>query len=370
MEKESYNHFRERFQNFFSKYSGLKWKKQVPVVNDSYPGTFNLSFNEPEHLKTFNNYVDYSKKLFFGKIQPVIRYNDFLEKIVPNKDAYKYLGLFDMGGISLTYSDSKNMEEIVEKITELGFNFLIKELGLDKSSLFIKLSAGGIISDITNGKYKFNKRIPSDTPSLKKWLKLGLKKKQIILDSTRDTFLALSLFGRPSPWGYRVEILYNIRGDRKNLLDVGTIEYCPWKPVIKNEKIVDIIRNTGFSTLIVFGLERLLLVKNKYEHIMECDHILPLYKKIFSDAKIKDQHQSFVLTESIRVVYRILADVESKKLGRHQKQKLRYYQKTIFDLFNKLDIKKERIKPYLELYSKLNPFYPELSDSAQKHPHF
>ncbi|MBU4284809.1 hypothetical protein KKF60_02400 [Patescibacteria group bacterium] len=370
MEKESYNQLRERFQNFFLRYPELKWKKQVQVVNDSYPGTFNLSFNEPEHLKTFNNYINYNKKLFFGKIQPVIRYNDFLEKIVPNKDAYKYLGLFDMGGISLTYPDSKNMKEIVEKIIELGFNFLIKELGLDKNSLFIKLSAGGTVSDMTGGKYEFHKRIPPDTLSLKKWLKLGLKKEQIIFDSTRDTFLALSLFGHPSPWGYRAEILYNIKGDRKNLLDIGTIEYCPWKPVIKNEKIVDIVRNTGFSTLIVFGLERLLLAKNKYKHIMECDHILPLYKKIFSDTKIKDQHKSFVLIESIRVVYRILADVEDKKLGRHQKQKLRYYQKTISDLFNKLDIKKERIKTYLELYSKLNPFYPEFSNSAQKRPHF
>lgn len=354
-----YSQLRKNFQNFFSKYPGLKWKKQVPVVNDSYPGTFNLSFNEPEHLKTFNNYINYNKKLLFGKIQPVIRYNDFLEKIIPEKDSYKYLGLFDMGGISLSYPDAQNAEEIIGEIIKLGFNFLIKELGLDKNRLFVKLSAGGTVSNITKGKYQFNKKIPPDTISFKKWLELGLNKNRIIFDSTRDTFLALSLFDRPSPWGYRTEILYNIGKDKKNLLDIGTVEYCPWKPVIKNGEIVGIIKNTGFSTLIVFGLERLLLIKNRYKHIKECDHIFPLYKKILSDAKNKNQHNSFILTESIRVVHRIISDVGGNKLGRHQKQKLRHYQKVISDLSNKLNISQECIKDYFALNSKTSSKIPQ-----------
>lgn len=90
---DTYCQLRKEFENFFSKYPGLEWKKPVPVINDSYPGTFNLSFNEPEHLENFNNYVDYSHQLLFGKIQPVIRYNDFSQKITLNKDTYKYLGV-------------------------------------------------------------------------------------------------------------------------------------------------------------------------------------------------------------------------------------------------------------------------------------
>ncbi len=361
-----YSHLREELQKFFSKYPGLEWKKPVSVINDAFPGTFNLSFNEPEHLELFGSYIDYPRPLLFGKIQPVIRYNDFLEKIIPGKDTYKYLGLFDMGGISLSYPDNKNLKKVVEQIIELGFQFLIENLCLDCKKLFIKLSNGGMISDITRGKYTFNKKILPDFISIEKWSKLGINEKQIIFDSSRDTFLSLYLFGRPSPWGYRTEILYDIgKGtDPDNLLDIGTIEYLPWRPVIKNGEIIDIIENSSFNALIVFGLERLLLVKNSLNHIVECDHILPLYQKIVSDSKIPKSHEHFLLTEALRVVHRILIDkvTYNKNLKRHRRKKLKHYLTVIADLFYKLNIKKEKIIDYLVLNSELNKFYPELKN--------
>lgn len=363
----NYFQFYKKFKIFFSGYPEIKWKKHVSVVNDAYPGTFNLSFNEPEHLEVFKSYIDYPKSLFFGKIQPVIRHNDFLEKIALNVDSYKYLGLFDMGGFSLSFPNNKNIEEKAEKVIEFGFRFLVKELGLDSQKLFIKLNAGGKVCDLTNEKYKFNKEIPRDILSLNKWLKFGILKNNIIFDSSRDTLLALYLFERPSPWGYRNEILYDIgKNGKKNLLDIGTFEYCPWKPVITNRKIIDIVENKYFSILLGFGLERLLLLINRYNHLVECDHIFPIYNQIISDNgdPKKQNHKAFVLTEAVRVVHRVFSDSKRySNLGKHRQRRLTDYLKSIFSITNELKISHERIQKYLILNAKLNPFYPELREN-------
>jgi len=366
--KLTYYKLRENFINYFSAFPKIDWKKSVSIVNDAYSGNFNLSFNEPEHLETFGNYVDYNKRLAFGKIQPVIRHEDFLKKILPNKDAYKYLGLFEMGGISISEPDKSNWEEITRQLIEKGYNFLIRELGLDPSRLFIKISSGGNIRDISESKYNFDWKIPPDNFSATIWQELGFNIHNIIYDSSRDTFLALHLFRRASPWGYRTEILYNIGKDnnQKNLLDIGTFEYCLWKPIIKKGEIVNIVQNKSFSALMVFGLERLLVAKNNYIHIKECNHIQPLYEKIVSNKTQENIHKSFVLTEAIRVIHRVLTD--SKKytlLGKHRQKRLTDYLRAIYHILITLNIPEKEIEKYLDINAELNPYYPELKENIE-----
>lgn len=368
--KLMYLKLRKELKNFFSEYPEVKWGMHVSVISEGFPGTFYLSFNEAELLETYGNYIDFPVPLFYGKIQPVIRHNDFLEKILPNKNVYKYLGLFDMGGISLSDPKIKNLKATTEKMIEYGFKFLIEKLSLNPKKLFIKLSKGGEVTDITKSKYRFDKKILQDDLSLEKWLKLGIKKENIIFDSTRDTFLALHLYGRPSPWGYRNEIFYDIgKGiDEENLLDIGTVEYMPWRPVIINEEISDIIENKCFSSLIVFGLERLLMARNRYKHIAECDHILPLYNEIISNSKTKEQnHKAFILTEAIRVAHRIFSDCQgyANLKNRHRKKRLTNYLQVTFKMSNELEIEQEKIKEFLALNAELNPFYPELKKNIE-----
>lgn len=354
---------REKMENFFLKSFKIKWKENVSVVNDAFPGNFILSFNELEHLKAFGNYLNYTKPLLFGKIQPVVRHNDFVNKILENKDAYKYLGIFDIGGISLSYPNKKNFKEKTEKVIEKFFGFLTKELNLNSNKIIFKIFNGGDISSITKGKYNITKEIPRDNISLKKLMGLGVKKENIIFDSSRKTFLALYLFKRPSPWGYRIEILYNIGG--KDLLDIGTIEYMPWKPIIIDDKIIDIEENDCFSLVGGFGLERLLLILNNYNHIKKCDNIFPLYKKIISDSILKEKEVAFILTEAVRTLHRIFTDGgKFINLSKNRKSRVRSYLNAIRENLKKLKIGSDQIKGYLILNAKLNPFYPELKEGV------
>lgn len=93
----TYVELREIIKKAYSKYPGVIFKDKYNVINDGFPGTFNLSLNEPEHLDAFGSFIDYNKNLFFAKIQPVIRSNDFEPKIIKNP-TNKHLSLFEIAG--------------------------------------------------------------------------------------------------------------------------------------------------------------------------------------------------------------------------------------------------------------------------------
>lgn len=355
-----YKELRKLFEEHFSSFPNVKKYGNYSVINKGFQGNFNLSFSEPEMLEEFGSLINIKHDLLYTKIQQCIRIEDFLQILVPlSKKSYQYLGIFDLAGICLCYSNSKDIINQTKNLIKHHWNFLINKLQLNSNNLFIKCFNGGNIFKVTNGKYKINKKIEKDNVSINEWVKLGLPQKNILLDNTRDTLLALHL-DKPTPWGYRTEILYKLKNG--DFLDIGTIEYFLWKPVFKNGNIVDITKWEYCCCLAGFGLERLNFVKNNLKHIRECNHINPIFTQILNDSKNKNEDQSFLLTECIRTSQRILTDSKGyATLSIHRKKKLTKYIQEMFRLLENLEIPKEKIKGYLKTNAKLQPWYPELN---------
>lgn len=163
---------------------------------------------------------------------------------------------------------------------------------------------------------------------------------------------------RPTPWGYRNEIFVKIDG---KLLDLATLEYLIYEPIFKNGYIVS-IRPGNFLVIVSgVGIERMLMAKNKYKKIIECDHIFPIYEKVLNLAKKKDEHKSLIVTESLRVVHRVFTDSKGySNLSKTRKDLVRKYLRALRDNLKYLEISKEEIKYLLSLNSKLQDYYPEL----------
>jgi hypothetical protein len=178
--------------------------------------------------------------------------------------------------------------------------------------------AGGKVSDLTAGRYDFEKNIPKDSLTYAQWLKHGVPKENFIWDATRDTFLSLFMFARPTPWGYRNELLYDVdKGlDEDALLDIGTIEYVHWKPVFENPNvqklrhymIKDIVPWGHHVVACGMGVERLLMAANGLESAMQCDHLAPVYNAVLHDADTQDNKAAFVFVDTLRSLYKIIAD--------------------------------------------------------------
>ncbi|MFC1651763.1 hypothetical protein ACFL24_01225 [Patescibacteria group bacterium] len=361
-----YIELRKILENF-PKYPGTKKVKPASVVNKGFPGKFNLSFSEPDQIKEFNSLLNYDHDFIFTKIQPVIRHEDFSNEIIPATTKYKdYLSLFDMSDITsgITLHNNSKLEKVVKFITESTWNFFIKEMGFDPNKLYVKVFAGGSVEKVSQSKYLIKKDIKPDELSIKEWQKLGLKKSNLIFDKTRDTLLTLHV-GQPTPWGYRCEILFDVDiNDKKELLDIGTTEFFYWRPIFENDEIVNIKNWESLFALSVVGVERILMAKNKFRRIIECDHIYPLYQKILKDSSKKDEHKITILTEAIRTTHRVLTDCKAySNLSVHRKKILAKYIQQINRCLKELDISQDKIKNYLKLNAKLQSVYPELSKS-------
>jgi len=351
------------------RWSGTKKFPKTSVVNEGFLGTFNISFSEPEQLATFNSFLKFTKPLVYTKIQPCIRTEDFLTKIVKKIDLYKYLGLFEMADTSgcINLPNKTHLEKSAIFTIESLWDFLIEKLNLNPDKLYIKYFAGGNIKKVTSGKYKINKIVPPDKISIKKWQELGLKKENLLPDKSRDTFLALYL-RRPTYWGYRQEILYDIGKGKNNLLDIATIEYNLWAPVIKNDKIINIKEWDCVFSISAIGVERILMIKNQFKNIMECDHIKPLYDKILKDANNKNKKEVHIATEALRVIHRILTDCKSyENLSFNRKKKIRKYFFYLKQSLDKLEIPitEKNISRYLKLNAKLQKYYLELKQGVK-----
>jgi len=353
--------FQEHFIQFFP---GIKTYKNFSVLNEGYPGTFNLSFSETEFLEEFGDFLDVKHELAYLKIQPCIRHNDFLKILKEkSKKSYMYLGLFDMAGICFASKNPLLLKCTTEKLIASVYSFLTEKLKLDRNSIFIKCFSGGRIKDITKGKYAIDKNVVKDSLSIEKWTTLGIPKENVVLDKSRDSLLTLYLH-RPTPWGYRTEILYRL--PNREFLDIGTIEYFPWKPVIKNKEIIDFTNWENSCCLAVFGLERLSYLVNNLKHIKEVDSINPLFKKILEDSISKDEESAFILSESLRAAQRVLTDSKGYNgLSRNRKRKLRDYTNEIFNLLQKLGISRNKIKEYLRIHADIQPWYPEFKQNLE-----
>ncbi|MFH0853968.1 MAG: hypothetical protein V1891_00530 [bacterium] len=350
-------------------YPGMKILKNAPVCHKGFPNCFNLSFTEYEMINEFGNYLNYDKNLIFSKIQPCIRHNDWELIIKNNNESYRYLSLFDMAGIGgcIALADSKEEQN---KISEYSINTTIKfliDLGFDIKKIKVTYFSKCLVSKATARKYNIRKFYPTDL-WVNYWKKYyHLKKNQLIIDQSRNTMLALNIFGLPTPWGYRNEILYEYKN---KLLDIATIEHLCFSPIFNKNEIVGFNKNKNSMALSVAGVERLLMVINNLDNIWEVETISPIINFISKKAVNHNKSHILIATQAIRVLHRIFTDCESysKLQSAHRKMYTRIYAKSFINSLKNLGIKLDLIflTDLLKLNSELQPYYPELHKSLNR----
>jgi len=202
----------KELRKIIEKLPRVKGTKNFPnysVVNEGFPGKFNLSFTEAEMLDEFNSYLSFSHDLIYSKIQPCIRNLDF-EKLLEDKKDKTHLALFDLADIhgQMILSSNEKIEEKLRISINHIWNFLTKTMDFLPEQIYISSCKGGKSKDITNGRYDIKKEIPKEELAVKIWKEIGVKN---IKTTNEETFLSLNM-QRPTPWGYRNEIFVKIDG--------------------------------------------------------------------------------------------------------------------------------------------------------------
>lgn len=353
----------------FPKFPKTKFTKPDSVCNVGFPGNFNISFMEAKWIEKFNGqYLNYDHDLIISNIQPCIRHQDWETILNDSKNRHRYLSVFEMADIggSMSLVDNEKMDEVVSFSIKGLYDFLVDKVGLSRENLRIEYCAGGVIKDLTKNKYPLNKKISSDK-YIRYWKEFGIKANQFIPDKTRDTLLALHIYGIPTPWGYRNEILYKHNNE---LIDIGTFECLCYRPIFNDKKeIIDIKPWEHCFVVSAIGIERVLMVANRYKSIMDCDHIKPILNQILSYSKYKDLASATIFTEAIRTIHRIVTDCGGyKKLSKKRKQKIRAYFRSLLISSKKLKliINKIVLADILKINAQSQDYYPELLNSIKK----
>ncbi|MFQ5532086.1 MAG: hypothetical protein ACE5ES_05725, partial [Candidatus Nanoarchaeia archaeon] len=335
--------------------------------HEGFPGTFNLSFTEYDMLREFGSFHNFPRDQIFSSIQTCVRPQDILENIKYGKNLWRYLGVFEMTDAAGIITLSKKEEN--KKVHRFQIRKLIEtleELGLEKDKIYVTYQKGGNISLITGGKYNFDFEVPEDELTKKAFIEAGIPEENLIPDQSRDTFLSLHL-NRPTPWGYRNEINYNI-GTKENpkFLDIATTEYFIWIPTYSSEDKVS--RNINglkeFEHTIsigAFGVERLHVAVNGLDSVFEVDYIkrfYNLFRKLYPNISEKQRIKS---GEVIRALHRIFADVTNFNLrvGKQHKKKIKYFLQVL--VYNLVEFDKIKLKKLLEIHSKVQPWHKNLS---------
>lgn len=294
------------------KYPGTTKVESGPMINEGYPSNFNLSFawyewTKKEGTKGPNKqYVSFAGDMLYTKCQPCIRPQDWKAIIDNEESEYRYLSYFhmaDVSGLMAKMDPAKRNELARFSITSLISFF--KSRNIDLKDIHVAYCAGGAVSDLTAGKYAFDKNIAPD-PFYDEWIKAGISEENMIADKTRDTFLSLKNYSRPSPWGYRNEIFYKHNG---RLLDIATIEHLVFEPVLDEQmNITDIMDYRHAFSISAVGIERLLMVLNDLDDVRKVDIIAPLYelaKTAIPNIKMQDAD---ALVQTLRPMQAIITD--------------------------------------------------------------
>lgn len=349
------------------KFSGVKVIGPASVCNDGFPGTFNLSYSEAEMIENFGQYLDYNKDFVYSKIQPVIRFQDWSHIKKSDEHSYRYLSVFDLADVggSIILKNNNDWENVVRFSINSLATLLFGELELDKSKIRISYFSGGNISQVSKGKYNLNFDLPPDN-TIEFWKIQGIRSDQFIADKTRDTLLALNVFGLPTPWGFRHEINYLHEG---RFLDIGTFEYLFYRPIFEKNVLTDLRRWEHLFVISAVGLERLLMVKNNFTRVTDCAHIKPLIESVLELANNKNYQQAEILCQALRAIHRIISDCGGyENLSQRRKEKLRTFYKAVIMCKNQLGIKleQEHLETLLRQNARLQSFYPELETSVEK----
>ncbi|MFZ5954806.1 MAG: hypothetical protein ACOYT4_00085 [Nanoarchaeota archaeon] len=368
----SYKELRMKLQNM-PKLKGCVNIERSPIINEGFPGQFNLSFTELPLLKEYGRYTDFDHDYIFSTIMSCIRWNDIyddktkLSKLTGEK-SWKYLGVFEMSDlVGLAHLvGRRNAVESQRKTVKAFFN-LTDELGIKRKDIFPSYQKGGKICDITNCRYDFEFYVPEDKIGKQLLLDEGIPEKNFIEDKTTDTLLCLKLCRKlesagilqiSSPWGYRNEINVNI-GTKENLrlVDIGTFESFLWKPVYKNEEIVNLADLNDATALGIVGLERLCMVANRLERICDLDFLKPFYDNL---GKIKN---SVLIGENLRALHRIYSDIKKYDIkdwnSDSRKKKINRLKRNVLSS----EIGLEQIRDLLVINTEKQPWHFELKEN-------
>ena len=350
-----YKELRGKVQNW-QKWPGTVKLERAPLIHEGFPGNFNLSFAEYNWLKEFEGFTNIDHTFHFSSIQSCIRFNDFSN--LDTVAAWKYLGVFDMADVTgMLAFDNKMDPAKIQEFNIRGLVEFLSSMGLDKKRMHPKYCAGGNVGDLTGGKYTFDFDVPEDLISKNNFLRIGIPEQNLIPDKTRDTLLALNCYGRPFPWGYRNEIEYNIGDDdnKKNFVDIGTVEYLPWAPIFKDKIISGLEETNCGSAVTAVGLERIAMVSDGLKRIQDVDHIKPVY-----DAANESNNEFRI--ENIRALHRIYSDIKHYgcEVGRHRRDKINIMIRNIPIIYSS-----DKIKDLLEVHSENQPWHPEMKDGIE-----
>jgi hypothetical protein len=244
---------------------------------------------------------------------------------------------------------------------------LLASLGIKRNRVYPSYNSGGNVAEITKGKYNFKFQIPEDKLAKQVFLEEGIPKENLIKDKSRNTLLALKLEIQlpdgskkkiPSPWAYRNEISINLGTKKKpKLIDIGTIERFVWKPVYKDEEIIDLEDIEDEVSIAGVGLERLCMVVNKLKKIQDIDYLRPFYDAL----KIKEK--KYLVGESLRALHRIFADIKKYKLDLSKSRKEKVNKMIRIVLGSGLE--ENEIRKLLKSNAKNQPWHPELADAVE-----
>jgi len=214
------------------------------------------------------------------------------------------------------------------------------------------------IRQLTEGKYDFDFYVPDD-PNLHYYKKAGVPEGNFLPAQNRDGFLALNVYGRPTPWGYRNEIFYKYKG---RLLDVGTFESLVFEPIFdENQQICGLKPYNYMLVVSAIGVERVLMVinglsdVNQLEIISEPAAILRPYI---------DPLSAIQLIQTLRTIQLIVADGGIwGKLSKRQRQKIKDFYSLIDKIITANQIPIEVIARVLQKIAQLEPNLPQLKNA-------
>ena len=208
-DKTNYQELRDMLKKH-PKYPGTIEVARSPLINDGFPGTFNLSMGEQPMLDEFGRYQYFDRDVPMSVIQRAIRPNDVYERdndSALTKRPYRYLGVFELGDLTSMkcLSERENVEEIQKKAIHSMVEFM-HQLGIAPSKVYPSYCAGGKVKELTDSKYDFDFYIPEDSASKEAFLEAGIPKDNLIPNKSRDTLLSLVLSSGSIAWGYRNEL--------------------------------------------------------------------------------------------------------------------------------------------------------------------
>jgi hypothetical protein len=342
-------------------------KEKVKLLNHGCPSTFNLSFAEDFSVRILENipegkidkFYDYTKLPYYGfsAVAPIIRMRD-LEKIIEgSKNHLLLFHMLSIGGCVITKNNS-SYEFFIKNL----FDFF-ERLGLDIRNIVMTIHPG----NETITKHGVTFRIPLNK-ALKFCEDLAKEKGFELKLTNEDTFLSLKLFGNPTPWGFRNEILYK---QDSGFIDIATIEYLYFIPefYIKQKGPVykDIFEWDRMWVLDVIGFERVLSLVNGLKSVYKLPAFLEIEKVIFQKSQLKNELGSRLMGQLILTISAIFEETGSfskthlghnKSSRKHRKTHLRellYYLFTVKDILG-IEIDVGLLKNICSAYNNYFPF--------------